>query len=96
MHPLSLAERGLGAPTISLREHLSGARLSLGGTTSVQLADYAEEIVASGFPAIPRQLTPWLRAYTAVTARGPSGQEVELIGCAPDHRIVAIDEAQCT
>ncbi len=55
MLPLSLVERGVEVPTVSLRTLLSGARHSLGGTTSVQLADYAEEIVASGFPAIRRR-----------------------------------------
>ena len=39
MLPLSLVERGVEVPTVSLRTLLSGARHSLGGTTSVQLAD---------------------------------------------------------
>ncbi len=55
MLPLSLAERGLGAPTVSLRALMSGSQPGLHGNTSVQLADYAEEIVASGFPAIRRR-----------------------------------------
>jgi predicted AAA+ superfamily ATPase len=59
--PLSLSERGVEVPTVSLRALLGGARPGVGGTTSVQLADYAKEIVASGFPAIPR-LTARTRA----------------------------------
>lgn len=55
MHPLSLLERGVGTPSVSLRTLLSGAQPGLEGTTSVRMADYAEEIVASGFPAIRRR-----------------------------------------
>ena len=55
MHPLSLAERGLSTSTISLSELLQGTRPPLGGESQVTLADYAEEVVASGFPAIRRR-----------------------------------------
>ena len=55
MLPLSLVERGIETPTVSLRALLTGARRRVDGATSVRLADYAEEIVASGFPAIRRR-----------------------------------------
>ena len=52
MRPLTLAERGVGRPTVSLRELLSGARSGISGTTDVGLEDYAREIVTSGFPGL--------------------------------------------
>ena len=52
MRPLTLAERGVGRPTVSLRELLSGARPGISGTTDVGLEDYAREIVTSGFPGL--------------------------------------------
>ena len=54
MRPMSLAERGLSEPTVRLRDLLSGSRPSIGGSTSVRLSDYAEEIIKSGFPGIRR------------------------------------------
>jgi uncharacterized protein len=57
MRPLSLAERGIAVPTVSLGSMLAGTARSI-GETSVGLSDYAEEIVASGFPgfrALPRR-----------------------------------------
>jgi len=61
MHPLSLSERSLAAPTVSLRELLSGERPRLAGASGVTLADYAAEIARSGFPGI-RPLGRMLRA----------------------------------
>lgn len=52
MRPLTLAERGVGTPTVSLRALLSGNRPAVAGTTDVRLEDYATEIVASGFPGL--------------------------------------------
>jgi hypothetical protein len=52
MRPLSLAERGLTPPTVNLARLLGGRRPTLTGETAMSLADYAAEIVASGFPAI--------------------------------------------
>ena len=60
MRPLSLAERSLDMTTVALSELLSGRRLPLEGETDVRLADYATEIVRSGFPAI-RVLSDRLR-----------------------------------
>lgn len=52
MRPLSIAERGLTKPTVSLTELLTGSRPEIGGSTKLVLTDYVEEIVASGFPGI--------------------------------------------
>lgn len=52
MRPLTLAERGIGEPTVSLRDLLSGRQPLLEGATSVGLEQYAEEICRSGFPGI--------------------------------------------
>jgi predicted AAA+ superfamily ATPase len=67
MRSLTLCERldaaGLPATdrdTVSVTELLRGARPELRGASPWTLADYAREIVASGFPAI-RPLTPRLR-----------------------------------
>ena len=62
MRPLSLAERGLGEPTVSLAALLRGARAKAEGHTRLGLADYAHEIVASGFPGIRRLSGRALRA----------------------------------
>ena len=52
MRPLSLAERGLAEPTVSVRALLTGARPDVRGATDVSLADYTREIVGSGFPGL--------------------------------------------
>jgi predicted AAA+ superfamily ATPase len=52
MRPLSLAERGIGEPTVSLRSLLSGERAQVSGRTQLTVSDYADEIVASGLPGI--------------------------------------------
>lgn len=53
MRPMSLAERGLGDAAVSLGTLLTGDRDDITGSRSeLTLADYAEEITRSGFPAI--------------------------------------------
>lgn len=52
MRPLSLAERSISTPTVSLRRLLRGDAPKIEGTTSCGLETYVEEITASGFPAI--------------------------------------------
>ena len=52
MRPLTLAERGVGRPTVSLQGLLTGKRRSVEGNTAVGLEDYAREIVTSGFPGL--------------------------------------------
>lgn len=60
MRPMSLAERGLGPPTVSLQSLLSGERPTIGGESTTDLATYTDEILASGFPWI-RSLAPRAR-----------------------------------
>jgi predicted AAA+ superfamily ATPase len=52
MRPLTLFERGVAQPTVSLHELLSGSRPPIGGDSTVTLQEYVEEICASGFPAL--------------------------------------------
>lgn len=51
MRPLSLCERSLTPPTVSLLDLLAGDT-EVTGHSDVTLGDYVEEIVSSGFPAI--------------------------------------------
>ncbi len=53
MRPMSLVERRDDVhPTVSLRALLAGAREPLGGSSTLTVTDYTEEIVASGLPGI--------------------------------------------
>ena len=52
MWPLTLCERGVGAPSVSLLRLLSGSKEPLTGTTSIRLEDYVSEIVMGGFPGM--------------------------------------------
>lgn len=52
MRPMSLAERDLDAPTVSLAGLLAGDRDTIDGDASLELPDYVEEILRSGFPGI--------------------------------------------
>ncbi len=67
MRPMTLSERGVTEPTVSLRALLAGGRPRLGGSCALRLADYAEEILASGFPGLrglsPRALNFQLDSY---------------------------------
>lgn len=69
MRPLSLSERGLAAPTVSLHDLLAGKRPRLRGQTAVTLSDYTREILASGFPGFRhldgRSLRAQLDGYLA-------------------------------
>ena len=49
---MSLVERGVGIPSVSLHRLLKGDRPDVAGQTNVALADYVHEIVHSGFPGI--------------------------------------------
>ena len=62
MRPMTLSERGVGAPTVSLAELLDGDRPSLSGETDVRLETYVHEILASGFPGLRGFSGPPLRA----------------------------------
>jgi uncharacterized protein len=52
MRPMSLTERGLVKPTVSLEQLLTGERPAITGKSDLTLVDYTDEILASGFPAI--------------------------------------------
>ena len=52
MRPLSLAERALESPSVSLRQLLSEKDSPLEGETAVTLRHYVQEIVTSGFPGL--------------------------------------------
>jgi predicted AAA+ superfamily ATPase len=51
MRPMSLVERGVATPTVSLQELHSG-EAEIGGSSDLKLKDYVEEILRSGFPGI--------------------------------------------
>lgn len=52
IRPLSLAERGLETPSVSLRHLLQGDRPEVEGKTDAGLGDYVDEIVRSGLPGL--------------------------------------------
>jgi uncharacterized protein len=52
MRPLTLSERGIAQPTVSLAALLAGGLPEITGDTTVRLADYVDEILASGFPGL--------------------------------------------
>jgi len=62
MRPLTLAERHLDDPTVSLTRLLLGGRPALRGDTEVGLPDYVHEVLASGFPGLRRVSGRALRA----------------------------------
>src|SRR3546814_4452381 len=52
MRPLTLVERGIETPTVSLAALLTDNKDPLAGTTAVTAEDYATEILAGGFPGM--------------------------------------------
>jgi hypothetical protein len=52
MRPMTLAERGVAVPTVSLAELLRGDRPPIEGRTDVTAERYAHEILASGLPGL--------------------------------------------
>jgi hypothetical protein len=52
MRPLTLVERQIAEPTVSLSHLLKGEGPPIQGSTTICLEDYVEEILVSGFPAI--------------------------------------------
>ena len=52
LRPMSLIERGVAQPTVSLRAMLDGEEPPIEGTTAAALPQYVEEILCSGFPGI--------------------------------------------
>ncbi|MEO8887905.1 MAG: DUF4143 domain-containing protein [Jatrophihabitantaceae bacterium] len=62
MRPMSLSERGVSNPTVSLAELLTGQGPQIGGTCELTAPDYAEQIIRSGFPGIRTLSTRAARA----------------------------------
>lgn len=56
MRPLTLVERGVSQPTVSLRDLLGGQQGPVTGRSDVDLGGYVDEITRSGFPGL-RHLT---------------------------------------
>jgi hypothetical protein len=54
MRTLSLPERNLTTPTVSLRALLAGERPPVAGLCPLKLADYVDEIMQGGFPGMRR------------------------------------------
>jgi len=52
IRPLTLAERGVGEPTVSFASLVSGSRPLLSGETDVDLDGYTTEILRGGFPGM--------------------------------------------
>ena len=52
MRPMTLSERGLAAPTVSLAALLAGRKPSIDGSSDTSLERYVDEILASGFPGL--------------------------------------------
>ncbi len=52
MRPLSIFERNICVPTVTLSDLLSGEKPSISGESQIGLREYVEEIVSSGFPGI--------------------------------------------
>ncbi len=69
MRPMSLVERGLETSTVSLAALLQNQHPAIQGKTRTDLRVYANEIIASGFPAIRkhtgRALRTQVEAYLA-------------------------------
>lgn len=80
MRPMTLSERGVAEPTVSLRELLAVRQPSLQGSTGIALDRYAEEICRSGFPgfrtladrALRAQLDGYLTASSIATSKSKS------------------------
>jgi hypothetical protein len=77
IRPMTLAERGVGRPTVSLAGLLRGTA-AIEGETDVRLEDYVEEILRSGFPGI----------RTAKTGRGLRAQLDGYLDRLFDHEVV--------
>jgi uncharacterized protein len=52
LRPMTLLERGVGVPTVSLERLLAGGRPPIEGRTGVSLEDYVSQILSSGFPGL--------------------------------------------
>ena len=63
MRPMSLAERGVCTPTVSLGDLLRGSRPPVEAVATLGLADYTDQIIGSGFPALRGHSQRAVRAH---------------------------------
>jgi predicted AAA+ superfamily ATPase len=67
LRPMTLVERDIATPTVSLADLLDGGRGPIEGRADVGLEDYVDEILRSGLPGVrgssPRLLRAQLEAY---------------------------------
>lgn len=52
MRPMTLPERGVHAPTVSMTDLMTGAKPAVSGACELELSDYTDEILASGLPGL--------------------------------------------
>ena len=62
MRPLALSERGRSTPSVRIADLLDGGKPPIAGTSAMRLEDYADEILASGFPGLRDMSDRVLRA----------------------------------
>lgn len=62
MRPMTLQERGVSDPTVSIGTLLSGSTPDLKGLTTLRLKDYVDALVRSGFPGLQNLSGRALRA----------------------------------
>lgn len=63
MRPMSLAERDIETPTVSLGTLLSGEAPHVEGRTALTGGDYASILIQSGFPELQRKSSTYQEAY---------------------------------
>lgn len=79
---MTLSERGIGDPSVSLRQLLAGDRPRLDAASPLRLADYAEEILASGFPGLRGMSSRALRFQLDSYLRNAVDRDVQEQGLA--------------
>jgi hypothetical protein len=98
MRPITLSERGVAQPRVSLAELLSGSRPALDGACTLPLADYAHEIRYAATPgyadkpargtAIPyRDVLASLWLLDPVHAWMPTESLMTRLGQTPKHHL---------
>lgn len=80
MRPLSFAERQLDRPTVSLAALTRRDPGVIGGQTSITLAEYTQEILASGFPGIRAGEAEFRRRELASYLEHALAEEVPALG----------------
>lgn len=55
MRPMTLPERGVELPTVSVASLVAGGRPDVTGETAMELQDYTAEVLAGGFPGMRHQ-----------------------------------------